>query len=77
MDRIGPGGVFELLTDGRKDQSGDFTPGCGLSPASAACVMEFFNTPPDLDNKQVLDRCQRWFSVMSMNKEQFDEFMIC
>ena len=74
MDRIGPGGIFELLTDGRMDKSGDFTPGCGMSPARAACVMEFFNTPKGLSNKQVLDRCKNWFSVMTMPEEQFKEF---
>src|ERR1700754_4784155 len=32
LDRLGASGVFELLTTGRKDESGDFTPGAGLSP---------------------------------------------
>ena len=31
LDRLGPFGVFELLTIGRRDESGDWTPGAGLS----------------------------------------------
>jgi histidyl-tRNA synthetase len=31
VDRLGPDGVHFLLTTGRRDESGDFTPGAGLS----------------------------------------------
>ena len=41
LDRLGPSGVFALLTGGRKDESGDFTPGAGLSGAQADNVMRF------------------------------------
>ncbi|MGA2491941.1 MAG: histidine--tRNA ligase [Roseiarcus sp.] len=41
LDRLGPSGVFALLTEGRKDDSGDFTPGAGLSNAQADNVMRF------------------------------------
>src|SRR3979411_2015231 len=41
LDRLGPGGVFELLTTGRKDESGDFTGGADLSSAQADNVMRF------------------------------------
>ncbi|MEM6761432.1 MAG: histidine--tRNA ligase [Pseudomonadota bacterium] len=34
-DRLGVAGVRALLTEGRKDQSGDFTKGAGLSAAAA------------------------------------------
>lgn len=40
-DRIGPVGVFELLTVGRSDSSGDFLNGCGLRPAQAAAIVHF------------------------------------
>ncbi|MEW6449344.1 MAG: histidine--tRNA ligase [Pseudomonadota bacterium] len=33
LDRLGPGGVEQLLGDGRKDESGDFTKGAGLTKA--------------------------------------------
>ena len=41
LDRLGLSGVFALLTEGRKDDSGDFTPGAGLSNAQADNVMRF------------------------------------
>lgn len=42
-DRVGDVGVFDLLTDGRADESGDVTPGCGLAPAQAAVIVGFVN----------------------------------
>ena len=41
LDRLGVGGVRALLGDGRKDDSGDFTHGAGLSPDQADTVMAF------------------------------------
>ena len=41
LDRLGPRGVFDLLTNGRKDESGDFTDGAGLSGPQADNVMRF------------------------------------
>jgi histidyl-tRNA synthetase len=41
LDRLGPQGVFALLTKGRKDESGDFTDGANLSNAQADNVMRF------------------------------------
>ena len=41
LDRLGPQGVFALLTAGRKDESGDFTRGADLSQAEADNVMRF------------------------------------
>lgn len=42
LDRLGVDGVRALLGAGRKDESGDFTPGAGLSEAQAATVLAFF-----------------------------------
>src|SRR6266705_1954409 len=39
LDRVGPRGVYGLLTAGRKDESGDFTPGVGLSHPQADNLM--------------------------------------
>ena len=39
FDRLGEGGVRALLGEGRKDESGDFTKGAGLSTGQAAQVM--------------------------------------
>lgn len=41
MDRLGADGVRDLLGAGRKDDSGDFTKGAGLSAAQAEVVMGF------------------------------------
>ena len=41
LDRLGIAGVRALLMDGRKDDSGDFTKGAGLSDVQADIVMNF------------------------------------
>ena len=41
LDRLGLPGVRELLGPGRRDESGDFTPGAGLSPEQVAGVTAF------------------------------------
>jgi histidyl-tRNA synthetase len=39
LDRLGIGGVKQLLGEGRKDESGDFTKGAGLNEADIALVI--------------------------------------
>src|SRR5262249_17450006 len=39
LDRLGVSGVRSLLTEGRRDESGDFTPGAGLSEVQAIFVL--------------------------------------
>jgi histidyl-tRNA synthetase len=39
LDRLGVEGVRQLLGEGRKDESGDFTKGAGLSPEHATAVL--------------------------------------
>jgi histidyl-tRNA synthetase len=41
LDRLGLDGVCQLLGDGRKDESGDFTKGAGLNSEQVARLMEF------------------------------------
>jgi histidyl-tRNA synthetase len=41
LDRLGPEGVRLLLGEGRKDESGAFTKGAGLSSAGAEAVLAF------------------------------------
>lgn len=43
FDKFGTEGVALLLGPGRKDESGDFTDGAGLSDAAIATVTEFLN----------------------------------
>ncbi|SMX31294.1 histidine--tRNA ligase [Actibacterium lipolyticum] len=47
LDRLGPQGVRALLGEGRKDESGDFTDGAGLSEAQADIVMGFMEAKRD------------------------------
>ncbi|MGQ0610083.1 MAG: histidine--tRNA ligase [Paracoccaceae bacterium] len=47
IDRLGEDGVRALLGAGRKDESGDFTKGAGLSAAQAEVVMGFINARRD------------------------------
>jgi histidyl-tRNA synthetase len=50
LDRLGIGGVKQLLGEGRKDESGDFTKGAGLKEADVALVVasvEESNEPID------------------------------
>ncbi len=44
LDRLGVEGVRYLLGPGRKDESGDFTKGAGLSDKQAALVMALFES---------------------------------
>ena len=39
LDRLGPGAVRDLLTKGRKDESGDFTAGAGLTEDQAVNLL--------------------------------------
>ncbi|MCB1480246.1 MAG: histidine--tRNA ligase, partial [Rhodobiaceae bacterium] len=41
LDRLGIGGVRQLLGEGRKDESGDFTKGAGLGDEQAATVVDY------------------------------------
>jgi histidyl-tRNA synthetase len=47
LDRLGVAGVRALLGDGRKDESGDFTKGAGLSAAQADVVIGFMEAKRD------------------------------
>src|SRR3984885_13588643 len=47
LDRLGPQGVFQLLTTGRKDESGDVTKGAELSFSQADNVMRFLGYSQD------------------------------
>ncbi len=47
LDRLGERGVELLLGEGRKDESGDFTKGAGLSPADIETVLRFTRTGCD------------------------------
>ena len=47
LDRLGPDGVRLLLGEGRKDESGDYTKGAGLTEDQIAPVMDFVDAGAD------------------------------
>jgi histidyl-tRNA synthetase len=47
FDRLGEGGVRDLLGAGRKDESGDFTKGAGLNADQIAKIMRLFTDDAD------------------------------
>jgi histidyl-tRNA synthetase len=49
LDRLGAG-VFDLLGFGRRDESGDFTKGAGLTPEQSRQVMHLLVSRPDLQD---------------------------
>jgi histidyl-tRNA synthetase len=51
FDRLGRGGVQQLLGPGRKDESGDFTKGAGLDAAAIETVLSVFATVSASENK--------------------------
>jgi histidyl-tRNA synthetase len=57
FDKVGAVGVIQLLTTGRKDASGAFIDGVGLSEAQAAKVVSFL-TSKGKDNAQTLSQLE-------------------
>ncbi|MEL7107571.1 MAG: HisS family protein, partial [Pseudomonadota bacterium] len=57
LDRLGPEGVRALLGEGRKDESGDFTKGAGLSEAHALTIMNFVGANDEVD-RRLLDKAR-------------------
>ena len=56
LDRLGLDGVSALLGKGRKDESGDFTKGAGLTSNQAAAIheyLDFANLPSGSANEQI------------------------
>jgi histidyl-tRNA synthetase len=50
LDRLGEAGVRALLGEGRKDESGDFTKGAGLTPPQIESVLGLLETKPESDD---------------------------
>jgi len=51
LDRLGVGGVCELLGAGRKDESGDFTKGAGLNDGQAAFIVAMMHSTVAIQGK--------------------------
>jgi histidyl-tRNA synthetase len=54
-DRLGFEGVRQLLGGGRKDESGDFTPGAGLTEPNVQRVINFLSTYSTISNRRLAE----------------------
>lgn len=72
LDRLGPDGVRALLGEGRKDESGDFTRGAGLSGAQADVVMGFMDARRK-DGPSTVARLRELVAGSAMGAEGVDE----
>src|SRR3981081_3371313 len=61
LDRLGEQGVRELLGEGRKDESGDFTKGGGISIADTETVFAFMHGGADANDKSFFQRLENVF----------------
>jgi histidyl-tRNA synthetase len=54
FDKFGVNGVSQLLGEGRKDESGDFTKGVGLGPADIELLVGVLDTSSYNDNEETI-----------------------
>ena len=66
LDRLGISGVQQLLGDGRKDESGDFTKGAGLKAADIALVSSAIES----GNKSEIDVRLRESEIGQLGREE-------
>ena len=64
LDKFGPLGVQQLLKQGRRDESGDFTPGAQLSVMASTAVLSSITLvmPRFVSEQGKLERIHRFFS---------------
>jgi histidyl-tRNA synthetase len=72
FDKVGEAGVLELLTDGRKDSSGAFIDGVGLTVDAAKRVMQFLTSKGD-DNTATLANLAGAVGDSTMGQEGVQE----
>ena len=74
LDRLGVGGVRELLGEGRKDESGDFTRGAGLSDQHASAILHSIDSRYDEEatfgkTREAIEASRTWQQGMFELKE--------
>jgi histidyl-tRNA synthetase len=74
LDRLGSEGVLLLLTKGRRDESGDFTPGAGLTEEHAIRVTSIFQAR-DVDNETTCDRLRGAANAPLVRQQGVDELV--
>ena len=75
LDRLGPQGVSQLLGAGRKDESGDFTPGANL-PSEAIDLVLGFVSAGKADRGSTLAALENIVGVSSEGRAGLDELKI-
>jgi histidyl-tRNA synthetase len=73
LDRLGVGGVKQLLGEGRKDESGDFTKGAGLKPDDIALVVSAIEDAGDDQEDAQLALRLRDSKVGQQGHEELEE----
>jgi histidyl-tRNA synthetase len=72
LDKFGPEGVAQLLGEGRRDESGDFTKGAGLDAGQAARVLAILEAKAN-GNAQTAQRLADEFAATPSGREGADE----
>ena len=72
LDRLGISGVRELLGAGRKDESGDYTKGAGLTPEAINTVCDFLNARQD-NRESTLDAIEKIVGDIECGQEGIRE----
>ncbi|BEV46378.1 histidine--tRNA ligase [Afipia carboxidovorans] len=74
LDRLGLAGVEQLLGEGRKDESGDFTKGAGLSKADIELVKSVIEPVDDQEEKTAqIDIRLRDSKIGQQGREELEE----
>src|SRR5258708_4938361 len=74
LDRLGISGVQQLLGDGRKDESGDFTKGAGLQRADIVLVTSVIEQASDTEEKVAqIDIRLRDSEIGQRGREELEE----
>ncbi|MEM6388938.1 MAG: histidine--tRNA ligase [Pseudomonadota bacterium] len=72
LDRLGVDGVRALLGEGRRDESGDFTEGAGLSEAQTAPILSFL-AGKGADNAATLQNLSEIVAEEALGREGVEE----
>jgi histidyl-tRNA synthetase len=71
LDRLGLEGVKQLLGDGRKDESGDFTKGAGLKPEQISRLAEFVEMAVKASNDLAAGKGSEFLTPQNIDQDAF------
>ncbi len=72
-DRLGEAGVEQLLRQGRKDESGDFTPGANLGDEAASTIMRFAAASEECARSEAIERLAKIVGATPSGAKGIDE----